>query len=244
MKLSREQHAKFLDEEPHDPVTGDLLLEGDEIVICASCKTAFLRESWLYMGEKHCNQSNTLDHVPLRKNALKLLGGLREKMKKVKTFAPVPFGKRFTAFMTDFVISLFFTPLGAPFYWLLKDAWGQSIGKKLTNLDTVEVGDEIAKTSTTKRILRNVPTSLPLFWLLTVFQDNLLESEILTGLLIFGLGLSSLVVYALEGIAAMNGEDRLTDVLLGVKLAEKNEIASKTEDFKDIQKKLSEGDGE
>lgn len=62
--LEKEKHADFLDQERIDPITGDILEEGDQIVICASCKSAFLADSWLYMNSKHCNQTHTLREIP------------------------------------------------------------------------------------------------------------------------------------------------------------------------------------
>jgi len=57
-------HEAFLCEERHDPVTGDAFREGDEVVFCASCRSAFLKSSWEYMGEEHCGQENTLAKIP------------------------------------------------------------------------------------------------------------------------------------------------------------------------------------
>jgi hypothetical protein len=48
----------------HDPITGDAFAEGDRVVFCASCQSAFLVDSWKYMGKKHCGQSRTLKNVP------------------------------------------------------------------------------------------------------------------------------------------------------------------------------------
>jgi len=57
-------HEAFLREERHDPVTGDAFREGDEVVFCASCRSAFLKSSWEYMGGAHCGQENTLAKIP------------------------------------------------------------------------------------------------------------------------------------------------------------------------------------
>ncbi len=59
-KIDKNIHLEFLKENRQDPITGDLILEGDEVIFCAECKSAFLKDSWLYLDEKHCNQSNTL----------------------------------------------------------------------------------------------------------------------------------------------------------------------------------------
>ncbi|WP_375560408.1 hypothetical protein ACE193_22355 [Bernardetia sp. OM2101] len=63
--LQKEKHHDFLNQERIDPITGDILQEGDEVVICASCKSAFLVDSWEYMNEKHCNQRITLKEIPV-----------------------------------------------------------------------------------------------------------------------------------------------------------------------------------
>ncbi|WP_338764996.1 hypothetical protein WAF17_00745 [Bernardetia sp. ABR2-2B] len=59
-----ENQTHFLEENRQDPITGDSFSLGDEIVFCASCKSAFLKESWEYMGSKHCNQREILKSFP------------------------------------------------------------------------------------------------------------------------------------------------------------------------------------
>ncbi|WP_338763865.1 hypothetical protein WAF17_20580 [Bernardetia sp. ABR2-2B] len=63
--LQKEKHNDFLAQNRIDPITGDLLKENDEIVICAACKSAFLVDSWEYMDRKHCNQKITLKEIPV-----------------------------------------------------------------------------------------------------------------------------------------------------------------------------------
>ncbi len=63
--LEKEKHNNFLAQNRIDPITGDLLQENDEIVICANCKSAFLIDSWEYMNQQHCNQSLTLKNIPV-----------------------------------------------------------------------------------------------------------------------------------------------------------------------------------
>ncbi len=62
-KLSTQDYFDFLNQERKDPITGDLIKENDKIVICASCKSAFLRESWIYINKRHCSQSKTLSNI-------------------------------------------------------------------------------------------------------------------------------------------------------------------------------------
>jgi hypothetical protein len=73
--LSTQNHFDFLNQDRKDPITGDLIKENDEVVICASCKSAFLKESWGYLGNRHCEQNQTLAIIPERSN-LELKTGL------------------------------------------------------------------------------------------------------------------------------------------------------------------------
>lgn len=67
-KIDKLVHSKFLKENRQDPITGDLIEEGDEIVFCAGCKSAFLKDTWLYLGKKHCNQNKTFKKPTFGKN--------------------------------------------------------------------------------------------------------------------------------------------------------------------------------
>lgn len=60
-------HAVFLGEQRKDPITGDVLKAGDTVVCCAECGSAFLVDSWEYMGWRHCEQSRTLSSIPENK---------------------------------------------------------------------------------------------------------------------------------------------------------------------------------
>ncbi|WP_375559830.1 hypothetical protein ACE193_19185 [Bernardetia sp. OM2101] len=66
-KINSYSHSDFLNERRQDPITGDLIVEGDEIVFCKECKSAFLKSSWEYLNEKHCNQKRTLATFPVKK---------------------------------------------------------------------------------------------------------------------------------------------------------------------------------
>ncbi len=67
-KISNQKHIHFLREERKDPITGDLILEGDEVVFCANCKSAFMKSSWEYINKWHCNSDKTLSKFPQSKN--------------------------------------------------------------------------------------------------------------------------------------------------------------------------------
>ena len=66
-----EKETFFLKESRQDPITGDEFNLGDEIVFCASCKSAFLKGSWEYLGYRHCEQEETLEKIPIQ-NQLQL----------------------------------------------------------------------------------------------------------------------------------------------------------------------------
>jgi hypothetical protein len=63
--IQNPRHQSFLNENRSDPITGDVIKEGDEIIFCAVCKSAFLNDTWLYLDKKHCNQIETLGKFPL-----------------------------------------------------------------------------------------------------------------------------------------------------------------------------------
>ena len=61
--LDAYKHNKFLEEHRKDPFTGKAIEAGDEITVCAKCKSAFLLDSWRAIGNQHCNQSETLAKI-------------------------------------------------------------------------------------------------------------------------------------------------------------------------------------
>ncbi|WP_338764751.1 RDD family protein [Bernardetia sp. ABR2-2B] len=93
LTLTKKQ-SFFLKENRQDPVTGDEFNLGDEIVFCASCKSAFLKESWEYMNSKHCGQTFTLRKFPIQ-SKLKLSKPIIYDFKKPDT------GKRIVAYLID-----------------------------------------------------------------------------------------------------------------------------------------------
>lgn len=66
-KLDKKKHHAFLQEKRQDPVTKEYLAHGDEIVICANEKIAYLAASW-QAGSKcpnpQCNYTETLAALP------------------------------------------------------------------------------------------------------------------------------------------------------------------------------------
>jgi hypothetical protein len=63
-QIDSNNHKGFLAEGRQDALTGKKISGGHRVVICAGCRAAFLEDSWQYIGEKHCNQSETLRTVP------------------------------------------------------------------------------------------------------------------------------------------------------------------------------------
>ncbi|WP_338791309.1 hypothetical protein [Bernardetia sp. MNP-M8] len=61
-----QEHRSFLSQNRKDPITGDSILESDEVVFCAGCKSVFLCDTWEYLGKRHCGQSGTLIDFPLQ----------------------------------------------------------------------------------------------------------------------------------------------------------------------------------
>jgi hypothetical protein len=62
--IQNPRHQAFLNENRSDPITGDSIKEGDKIVFCAICKSAFLHDTWVYLDKTHCNQTETLGKFP------------------------------------------------------------------------------------------------------------------------------------------------------------------------------------
>lgn len=64
IQLNREEHSDFFLQNRIDPITREPFIENDQIVICASCKCAFLADTWNNIGSTHCGQTNTLLAIP------------------------------------------------------------------------------------------------------------------------------------------------------------------------------------
>ncbi|WP_338762776.1 hypothetical protein WAF17_18285 [Bernardetia sp. ABR2-2B] len=92
-KINIDKHSDFLNEKRQDPITGDLIEEGDEVVFCASCKSAFLKDTWLYLDKKHCNQSQTIKKPVFGKSLI------LAKAKQETVFIPLEGAKSFKKFI-------------------------------------------------------------------------------------------------------------------------------------------------
>jgi tetratricopeptide (TPR) repeat protein len=63
--IDKNKHADFLAQKRQDSITHEIIEEGDEVVFCSVCKSAFIVDSWEYIGRSHCNQSQTLKKIPV-----------------------------------------------------------------------------------------------------------------------------------------------------------------------------------
>lgn len=86
--LNSSQHAHLLEENRRDSITGEPLKEGDSVVFCAACSSAFHLSSWEYINKRHCHQSRTLAKVPAAKTAIALKKGRYRRSNRVKRQAP------------------------------------------------------------------------------------------------------------------------------------------------------------
>ncbi len=91
-KIDTITHSEFLKENRQDPITGDLIEEGDEVVFCASCKSAFLKDTWLYLNKKHCDQSRTIKKPTFGQSLI------LAKAKQETVFIPLEGAKSFKKF--------------------------------------------------------------------------------------------------------------------------------------------------
>ncbi len=80
--IDKIKHAHFLAQQRQDSITHEIIKEGDEVVFCSVCKSAFMVDSWEYIGRSHCHQSQTLKKVPVLRS-LSLDKKKIEKRKKV-----------------------------------------------------------------------------------------------------------------------------------------------------------------
>ncbi len=104
-----EKETFFIQENRQDPITGDGFGLGDQIVFCASCKSAFLRESWEYMNYEHCGQYSTLKKFPVSSE-------LKLSKQTISTYIKADVVHRFFAYLIDSFIGFSF---GLLFYFLL-----------------------------------------------------------------------------------------------------------------------------
>lgn len=64
IQLNTSLHSEFFSQNRIDPITREPFKEGDRIMLCASCKCAFLEDTWRNIGNTHCSQTSTLATIP------------------------------------------------------------------------------------------------------------------------------------------------------------------------------------
>lgn len=63
--INRTKHVSLLADHRIDPVTKELLKVGDEVCVCAVCKTVYLKHVWINIQRNTCcEQSKTLPQIP------------------------------------------------------------------------------------------------------------------------------------------------------------------------------------
>lgn len=235
-QIKEEKHHHFLLEDRNDPVTGDSFSEGDEVVFCSACKSAFLKDSWEYMGNKHCEQHFTLPIFPTSKKLT-----LQKPIEL--PFILVDSDQRSSAFLVDililaafcFVIVLITAKLriyvNPSFYAILsfvlfmfRDSFliNRSIGKSLQHLYFIDVATNLPATiwqTLGRNLLYWVLNSVfALFFLSIKALDNQLENIALfyffIGLIFVGMQL----IYIKHNI---KNNYSWFDKLLGIRLVKK-----------------------
>lgn len=137
--LDARKHRYFLEQDRQDPVTGEFFQPTDRVVLCAGCRSAFLEESWEYIGKKHCHQVFTLAALPntstlrLRNDFIRLACGVSAR--------PAAFGKRLIAFLVDVWVSLILSllimlPIASLYFWLRDTQYG--VGKSLFGMQVLD----------------------------------------------------------------------------------------------------------
>lgn len=65
IKIHRQLHASLLADHRVDPITKQLLKVGDEVCVCAICKTVYLKDVWITtLKGECCGQKKTLPKIP------------------------------------------------------------------------------------------------------------------------------------------------------------------------------------
>jgi hypothetical protein len=169
--LEETQHGEFLQSKPYDPITGDYLIAGDEVLVCNVCHSVLLKDSLEYLSWKHCSQSDFSLSLPHTGHLTVKKGSKRIRMTGAQK---APGGDIFAAWILDwlflffgmvfmnmagvFVALLFSTLLPGDsafgitlmginlfllIYNLTRDAWfgGRSLGKKTVGLYVVQEDD-------------------------------------------------------------------------------------------------------
>ncbi len=178
-QLDSQKHKKFLTQARIDPITGDTLEVGDNIILCAECKSAFHSDSWAYLGNRHCNQTNTLPAIPqstslghFKKRSAEYYSRVNSNFKIHETLQNIVSSRqRLGAILIDlalvWVFQMFFSATISPLLWtyfLLRDfsltGRSLSLGKNLLGFEVVEEQNE-NKLTWWQSVLRNSPIGIP-----------------------------------------------------------------------------------
>ncbi len=180
-QLDPQRHEKFLTQARIDPITGDTLEAGDKIVLCAECKSAFHTDSWSYLGNRHCNQTNTLPAIPqntslghFKKRSAEYYSRVNSNFKineTIQNLTIVSAGHRLGSVLIDlaFVLLIQYTLpyVLSPLLWsyfLLRDfsykGRSLSLGKNLMGIEVVEERGE-NRLNWWQSVLRNAPIGIP-----------------------------------------------------------------------------------
>ena len=225
----------FLAEKRQDPITGDSFSIGDEIVFCAECKSAFLKESWEYMGSRHCNQSKILSEFP----PLQTLLLDKPMLNAIPSHKDAEFENRIPAFLIDAVLIFFISLVFVPVFWflnifahssLLENAHifigitlfifrdivlsNKSIGKHTLNLYFINTKTQI-KASSYKMLFRNSVW----FMIIVPLVYGVVEFESLFTLL------STMFLCVGYTLFFLTQNQSPIDKLLGIQLVKKNKVA-------------------
>jgi len=223
-----EKETFFIKENRQDPVTGDEFCIGDEIVFCASCKSAFLKESWEYMNSKHCGQSFTLKKFPVT-SKLKLSKPIVYEFKKAET------NNRIFAYLIDNFIAVvlgialyilfeggndFIFGVGS-LYMLFRDVVGikSSLGKRIMGLYFIDTKTQ-ENASPFILLFRNVFYWLCLFMiiaLIIILEVIAGETGVIGNILGFGLLIANIV----HVIIVLANQNHFFDRILKIELVEK-----------------------
>jgi len=210
-RLNAKQHTHFLKEERHDPVTGDSFFEGEEVVFCAVCGSAFHAESWAYMGNTHCDQQDTLVYFPKppkRRLSLRRRKAFGQNIKRPS------WKKRLKAFGIDLACAaaletLF--PMSGAIFMMLRDVRNFSPGKFFTKLRMTakkEYPIQFLPIDIARSGLRNFPLLLTYFLLFMWSPTAPLEIA-----LYFAASLVALALNVMEAATVLNGETRILDLM-------------------------------
>ncbi|WP_291722629.1 RDD family protein [Bernardetia sp.] len=229
-----EKQSVFLKENRQDPITGDEFCLGDKVVFCASCKSAFLADSWEYMNGKHCGQVGTLRKFPV-------VSKLKLSKPIILDFRKADSGNRIFAYLIDIGIAIIlgvllyiildslglhynyrnvFPFFATSLYMLFRDIFGvkSSFGKRIMGLYFINTEThKIAHPF--KLIFRNVFYWLCLSALIAFisFLEAITDTGVVGGILGFVL----LIANITHVIIVLANQNHIFDRILRIELVEK-----------------------